>query len=995
MTQPNQKQAKPTIPNGLQHSQPDINNVTLNNSDLTRVQLSPHQEKLTRQKWSLKAKVTIWALALSMLPVLAVGVVTYFLGNQLNTEQISRARKVGVEQIVDTESPQRQLSLLLLGTGITAALAGSISTILAHRAIRSLQKAAALSTNIVTRLGGEIIGTSSASQSIDELLVLEINMGLIKEQFLSLLWKQEADVERSQVLKDINRRIQNSLSEEDLLKTTVEAVREVLRVERVVIFRFNSGKDGSYVAESVASGLPKMLWATFSSADFDGNYLEGGYDRVRATADIYQADLSNAYIELLERFAVKSHIVAPIHKKDQLYGLLIAHQCSKPYYWQQPEIDLLAQVATQVGFALDYTRLLEQINTKADIAQVFIDITRQIRRSLNEEDVIKVTVEEVRKELSADRVIVYGFDAEWYGSVIAESVVPGFPKALRAKIKDPCFAEGYLDKYQAGRVQATNNIHKAGYNSCYINQLEEFAVKANLVAPILKDDRLFGLLIAHQCSGPRNWQQSEIDLMTQIATQVGFALDHARLLQQSDAETDLTYLVIDLTRSIRRSLNEEDVLKATVEEVRKAISADRIVVYGFDSEWYGTVIAESVLPGFPKALRANIKDPCFAEDFVEKYQAGRVQAINNIYEAGLTDCYINQLEPFAVKANLVAPIIKDDQLFGLLIAHQCSGPRNWQQFEINLLTQIATQVGFALDHARLLKQTDVAYHAAEATSSQQKQHTQELQRQVSELLKSGETVIQSMSTEVAINQIESVTQTYNQIQTLADSAREIFTSAQQVEIQEQRISTMVEDEHESMNQLLDSISAIQDTVLSAATKVQCLSQPSQKLSEIVNIVSQIVSQIKLQVMQTALEASRTGEAGHKFTAIADKILSLVQQLDSEIVEIPTLATEIQTQTHEVISELEFGLEQALSGTQVVVDAQRQQVDMIALITEIKLHVTQLAQAAALQSQTSTSANLSIMEVANVANQTSEQAFIVADSLAKLARFAEDLEKGVH
>ncbi|MDF5717871.1 MAG: GAF domain-containing protein [Rhizonema sp. NSF051] len=995
MTQPSQKQAKPTKPNGVQSSQPDINNLTLNNSDLTRVQLSPHQEKLTRQKWSLKTKVTVWALAASMLPVLAVGTVTYYLGNQLNAEQISKARKVGVEDIVDTEAPQRQLSLLLLGTGITAALSGGISTLFAHRAIRSIQKAAALSTNIVTRLGGEIIGTHGASQSINELLVLETNMGLIKEQFLSLLWKQEADVERSQVLKEINRRIQNSLSEDDLLKTTVEAVREVLRVERVVIFRFDSDKNGNYVAESVASGLPKMLWATLSSAHFDGNSFESSYGSVRAIADIYQADLSNAYIELLERFAVKSHIVAPIYKKDQLYGLLIAHQCSKPYYWQQPEIDLLAQVATQVGFALDYTRLLEQINTKADRAQAFIDITRQIRRSINEEDVIKVTVEEVRKELSADRVIVYGFDAEWYGTVIAESVVPGFPKALRAKIKDPCFAEGYLDKYQAGRVQATNNIHKAGYNSCYINQLEEFAVKANLVAPILKDDRLFGLLIAHQCSGPRNWQQPEIDLITQTATQVGFALDHARLLQRSDAESDLTYLVIDLTRSIRRSLNEDDVLKTTVEEVRKAISADRVIFYGFDSEWYGTVMAESVIPGFPKALRAKIKDPCFAEGFVEKYQAGRVQAINNIYEAGLTDCHIHQLEQFAVKANLVAPIIKDDQLFGLLIAHQCSGPRNWQQFEINLLTQIATQVGFALDHARLLKQTDVAYHAAEATSSQQKQHKQELQRQVSELLKSSETVIQSMSTEVAINQIESVTQTYNQIQTLADSAREIFTSAQQVEIQEQQIGRMVEDEHESMNQLLDSISAIQDTVLSAATKVQCLSQPSQKLSEIVSIISQIVSQIKLQVMQTALEASRTGEAGHKFTAIADKILSLVQQLDSDIVEIPSLALEIQAQTHEVITELEFGLEQALSGTQMVVETQRQQVDMIALVTQIKLLVTQLAQAAALQSETSTSANLSIMEVANVANQTSEQALRVADSLAKLARFAEDLEKGVN
>lgn len=37
--------------------------------------------------------------------------------------------------------------------------------------------------------------------------------------------------------------------------------------------------------------------------------------------------------------------------------------------------------------------------------------------------------------------------------------------------------------------------------------------------------------------GPRNWQQPEIDLFTQIAMQVGFTLDHARLLQAYQANS--------------------------------------------------------------------------------------------------------------------------------------------------------------------------------------------------------------------------------------------------------------------------------------------------------------------------------------------------------------------------------------------------------------------------------------------------------------------------
>ena len=117
-----------------------------------------------------------------------------------------------------------------------------------------------------------------------------------------------------------------------------------------------------------------------------------------------------------------------------------------------------------------------------------------------------------------------------------------------------------------------------------------------------------------------------------------------------------------------------------------------------------------MVPGYPKVLRSKIHDSCFTQGYVEKYQSGRVVAINNIYESDLADCHISLLESFAVKANLVAPIVKDEQLFGLLIAHQCSGPRDWQQFEIDLFTQIAMQVGFTLDHARLLQ----AYEAAEA-----------------------------------------------------------------------------------------------------------------------------------------------------------------------------------------------------------------------------------------------------------------------------------------
>ena len=666
------------------------------------------QQKLWQQKWSLKTKAIVWALSISVLPVVAIGTATYYYGINLITKQIPQVKQESAKNSTQTElALQGQLSLLLTGMGGTAILAGAIATFIANRAISRVSKAAVTSNIIKNKLRPDSDFTKTFIASEDELVMLERNINLFTELLSVLGQQKETEADYSQLLMKITRWVRESFNEDDVLKITSEEIRKALNIDRVTIFCFNSNTNGTFMAESVAAGLPKMLGVTISDPWFEAEYIEKYQNgRIRAIDDIYQADLNDNDIELLEKFAVKSNLVAPILKGKQLFGLLIAHQCSRLRYWQQSEIDLFAQIGMQVGFALDYAKLLEQVDTKADRAEVFIEITRNIRQSLNEEDVLKSTVDEVRKTLSTDRVLVYSFDANWFGTVIAESVVPGYPKVLRAEIQDPCFAEGYVEKYQSGRVQATNNIYETDLTDCHIKQLESFAVKANLVAPILKDEQLFGLLIAHQCSRPRDWQQSEIDLFAQIAMQVGFALDHARLLQRVEAEGVQSQLLADTIGSIRQSLNEEDVIKTTVEEVRKVLSTDRVLVYSFDANWSGTVIAESVVLTYPKVLRAEIKDPCFAESYVEQYRSGRVLAINNIYEVDLADCHISLLESFAVKANLVAPILKGEQLFGLLIAHQCSKPRDWQQPEIDLFAQIAIQVGFALDHARLLQRIE-------------------------------------------------------------------------------------------------------------------------------------------------------------------------------------------------------------------------------------------------------------------------------------------------
>ncbi len=194
--------------------------------------------------------------------------------------------------------------------------------------------------------------------------------------------------------------------------------------------------------------------------------------------------------------------------------------------------------------------------------RLILESLARIRSSLDLNAILQTTVNEVREFLEADRVIIFRFLADWKGVVAVESVRNESLSIFNEVIYDPCFGESYIIPYQQGRVRAIDNVNKAGIDDCHLNLLNKYQVKANLVVPILqgvdvgeleeetevKEDskdknsllpqvncsapNLWGLLIAHQCSSSRHWQQLEVDLLKQLATQVGIALYQSQLYQQ-------------------------------------------------------------------------------------------------------------------------------------------------------------------------------------------------------------------------------------------------------------------------------------------------------------------------------------------------------------------------------------------------------------------------------------------------------------------------------
>lgn len=211
-------------------------------------------------------------------------------------------------------------------------------------------------------------------------------------------------------------------------------------------------------------------------------------------------------------------------------------------------------------------------------------------------------------------------------------------------------------------------------------------------------------------------------LETQIAT-ANFRLEQQKAL----------FRVI--TR-LREPIDLETIFQATATEVRQLLKADRVGMFRFypDSGWDdGEFVSEDVEPGFLSAMAQKIHDHCFGEQFAVHYQEGRIQAVADIYNYGLSDCHIEVLSQFQVRANLAVPLLQGQNLWGLLCIHQCCAPREWNAAEIDFVRQIAAHLGVALQHAELM--AELQEEVVERTVAEQavKNLNQGLQRAVIEL----------------------------------------------------------------------------------------------------------------------------------------------------------------------------------------------------------------------------------------------------------------------
>lgn len=537
----------------------------------------------------------------------------------------------------------------------------------------------------------------------------------------------------------------------------------------------------------------------------------------------------------------------------------------------------------------------------------------------------------------------------------------------------------------------------------------------------------------------------ELGQLAGAFNQMADNIDEQRFRQQ--LETERARQLNQITIGLRQVLSPSQILETGVRGVQEALDADRALVYQFDEHWQGTVVAESVTSGWPRALGAQIVDPCFAQNYAKLYQQGRVKATDNIEKAGLTKCHLNQLQSFDVKANLVTPIVVEGKLLGLLVVHQCSTPRVWQDADIELVQQVANQIGFVLEQAELFEQREQARLQSEALSTEQQQQQNKLREQLLNLLgdiegaalgdltvradvTEGEigtvadffnsiveslrqivTQVKQSTLEVnaslgeneaairdladeALKQAEETTRTLDSVEQMTRSMQVIAQSASQAAEVAREASTTAQSGGIAIERTAHNILNLRMTISETAKKVQQLGESSRQISKVVSLINELALQTNVLAINAGLEAARAGEEAQGFAVVANEVGQLATRSANATQEIEQILENIQRETTQVVKAMEQSTVQVAEGAHLVENAKQSLGQIVQVSRQIDELVQSISSTTVSQADTSQVVSLLMQEIARVSVRTSDSSRQVSQTLRQTVEIARELQTSV-
>jgi GAF domain-containing protein len=414
-------------------------------------------------------------------------------------------------------------------------------------------------------------------------------------------------------------------------------------------------------------------------------------------------------LALFDVVGFHSLMLVPLVQREVVLGLLILGQFSDERTFSQRQQRLAKNLATQAAVAIEHAHLFSQAQRRINELSTFHEIVLKLNTPLRLNAVLDAITESALKLINASNLHIYLYDSETKrfttGSALwstgrREPAVPSLrPNGLTATVV---------------RQAQPIIINDASRHPLYQSEVAKaWGICAIAGFPLKQADEVIGAFTITYLY-PHAFTEDELLLLNLLADQAAVAVKNARLFAQAERRVRDMEELVDMAKQVTRNLKLSFVLQTAVQIIQRLIDAraSTITMLSDDSTELILAAATGVKSQYMKELRLKLGDTISGE----VVRHGKMTYIRDTQKHQDFLFFDN-----VVRSLLVFPLIARGQVVGTLTVDS-DLPNAFTQYDIQLMTIAAAQVGIAIANARLFEELE--------------KHTAELSRAYDELKES-------------------------------------------------------------------------------------------------------------------------------------------------------------------------------------------------------------------------------------------------------------------
>lgn len=640
----------------------------------------------------------------------------YYLGKEVESYAISEYKKGNHFAIPDAEELKNNPNPMLSSIGISLVDRYNIRANYCYPMIYK--------NNLIGCLIIQFINQTCLTNEDLQLIETLVNQAAIALGQAQLLDKTKCQAKREKLLRKISETIRTSLDINQTKKNIVNEVGKAFNIDRCYISLFNE-KTGKFIpiddySEYRSSENIKSIIGFIYDSKISSSFAKLSDSKkpfLLPDIDEYAKNLDQEKLYIKEYFDnidTKSNYGFPMFDDEKLIGRFVLHFTQKVELSLE-EIELLEVIANQAAMAIKQANLYSTILKQSQREELIRNIISTAKETLDLNEVKSKIVNEIGKNLNADRCVIHQVNPETDRFLIIDNSseylssidIPSFVGIDLEQEELNYFKKRYLNKEELIAPDWTNYLENLSEINTHTKKLiSKLDIKSNYVFPITNNNKLLATLYLTFTKEKRVLTSEELEFIRMLSAQIGITINQANQYTQNKEKAEKEKLLREIALFKQENFTIKEVLTSFCCKIAQSFDVQSVVI----SDLKNISDKSKFLTEYKQA---NVNDSVNIEynektfEFWTKEQ--NPDKVDNIIINSLPDSHLPDYfkkDYLKVKSLIAVPIKMDNLIWGWIALFEYQKYRNWSKLDIYFLEFIAEHISVFIKEKKLYTQSE-------------------------------------------------------------------------------------------------------------------------------------------------------------------------------------------------------------------------------------------------------------------------------------------------